>query len=64
MNIMSGQYTKKPESWNVIGNICPGEVSEPQTVEVFTANNCTLTLEGAVNIDGNLIIPVKSATAW
>lgn len=61
---MSGQVNKNPTEWEVKSNIVDGVVSNPETVDVFTANNCTLSLESAVNIEGNLIVPVKSATAW
>lgn len=53
-----------PIGWGVIGNIAPIEVSEPQTVDVFTANNCALSLESVVVVDGNLLIPVKATAAW
>jgi len=61
---MSGQVNRSPVGFSVIGNMAPEEVSAPSTVAVFTANNCTLTLESAVNIDGHLLVPVKSVTNW
>lgn len=59
---MSETKTVHPTGWGVVGNIAPLEVSEPDTGDVFTANNCTLTVESAVIVDGVLIKPVKSTT--
>ena len=61
---MSGQVNRNPTAWSVKGNIAPEEVSAPSVVDVFTVSNCTVELESAVPIDGNLLIPVKSTTDW
>ncbi|AIS32490.1 hypothetical protein BRM9_1679 [Methanobacterium formicicum] len=57
---MSGQIERNPIKWHVKGNIAPQEVSNPTNEGVFTKNNCTLIVESAVVIDGNLIKPIKS----
>lgn len=59
---MSEQENKNPESWKVDGNIAPEDVSYPSVVDVFTVSNCTVELEPATTVDGNLLIPVKSTT--
>lgn len=61
---MSETKTVHPTEWGVVGNIAPIEVSEPDTGDVFTANNCTITVESAVNVDGNMLKPIRSTTAW
>jgi hypothetical protein len=61
---MSGVITNNPTTWNVEGNLIPVEVSNPTGTEPFTENNCTVTLETAVTVDGNLLIPVKTVTDW
>lgn len=61
---MSEQVNRNPTGWSVRGNIAPGEVSAPTVVDVFTVSNCTVELESATTVDGNLLIPVKSTTDW
>ena len=57
---MSGQVKGTINKWNVKGNIAPEEVSNPSSVSVFSTENCQLSLESVINIDGHLIRPVKS----
>lgn len=56
--------SSNPVGWSVKGNMIPGEVSNPQNVTPFTVNNCTLSLEGGIVIDGLLLIPVKSTPSF
>lgn len=61
---MSGSKTLNPTVFEVKGNMVPVEVSNPTTISVFTVNNCTLTVESAVNVDGNMLKPIRSTPAW
>lgn len=61
---MTGTIESNPTAWSVIGNIAPVGVSEHTTTDVFTVNNCTLTLESKVMVDGHNLTPVKSTPSF
>lgn len=57
---MSGTVIQNPTTWSVDGNLIDGSVSEPETIDPFTALDCVVSLESAVLVDGVYLVPVKS----